>query len=154
MNKLAIPVALLVALAGCAQSPGKSTHSQAAAQLTRDQVIDARRHFRIEVLSFDASKPYGSGFPYSDYVRLRITNHSNVTLPYITPLTRRYSGGRTIGWSRAPVIDVQDLGPKTTKMIDYYPHGHLSVVPVDKLTVEIESTVDDDDLRLFKELLP
>lgn len=156
MNKPGMPVVFLGALAlgGCAPPAIKGVDIQAPPQLTREQVIDARRHFRVEVLSFDASKPYGSGFPYSDYVRLRITNHSNVTLPYITPLTKRYSAGRAIGWSRAPVIEVHDLEPKMTKTIDYYPHGHLSVVPVDKVTVEIESTVDEDDVRLFKELRP
>ena len=156
MNKPAIPIAFLSALVlgSCAPPAIKGVDSQAPAQLTREQVIEARRHFRVEVLSFDASKPYGSGFPYSDYVRLRITNYSNVTLPYVTPLTKRYSRGRTLGWSRAPVIDVHDLGPKRTKTIDYYPHGRLSIMPVDKLTVDIESTVDEDDLRLFKELLP
>lgn len=123
-------------------------------QLTPTQIIDARRHFHIEVLSFDTSKRYGATFPYSDYVRLRITNNSDVTLPYITPMTRRYSSGSPIGWSRAPVIAVHDLGPKQSKTIDYYPHGHLSVVPIDKLTVEIEPTIDEEDMRLFRELAP
>jgi hypothetical protein len=30
----------------------------------------------------------------------------------------------------------------------------LSVVRVDKLTVEIEPTIDEEDTRLFKELAP
>lgn len=156
MKKPAICIALLsvLALGGCTPPAIKSMESERPAQLSREQVIDARRHFRVEVLSFDASKPYGSGFPYSDYVRLRITNHSNVMLPYITPLTKRYSAGRAVGWSRAPVIEVHDLEPRKTKTIDYYPHGHLSVVPVDKVTVEIESKVDEEDVRFFKELLP
>jgi hypothetical protein len=120
--------------------------------LTPKQIMDARKQFHVEVLSFDTSKRYGSTFPYSDYVKLRITNNSDVTLPYITPLTKRYSNGRAIGWSRAPVIAVHDLGPKQSKTIDYYPHGHLSVVPVDKVTVEIEPTIDEEEMRLFKEL--
>jgi hypothetical protein len=124
------------------------------AQLTPKQVLNARRHFHVEVLSFDTSKRYGSKFPYSDYVKLRITNNSDVTLPYITPLTRRYSSGNPIGWSRAPVIAVHDLAPKRSKTIDYYPYGHLSVVPIEKLTVEIEATIDEEDMRLFKELTP
>lgn len=122
--------------------------------LTPKQVVDARRHFHVEVLSFDTSKRYGSKFPYSDYVRLRITNNSNVTLPYITPLTKRYSSGNPVGWSRAPVIAVDDLAPKQSKTIDYYPYGHLSAVPIEKLTVEIEPTIDEADMRLFRELAP
>jgi hypothetical protein len=120
--------------------------------LTPKQIINARREFKVEVLSFDTSKPYGSKFPYSDYVKLRITNNSGVTLSYITPLTKRYSHGRPIGWSRAPVIAVHDLRPNQSKIIDYYPHGHLSVVTVDKLTVEIEPTIDQEEMRFFKEL--
>ena len=104
------------------------------------------------VLSFDTSKRYGSKFPYSDCAKLRITNNSSVTLPYLTPLTKRYSHGSQIGWSRAPVIAVHDLRPGQSKTIDYYPHGHLSVVAVDKLTVEIEPAVDEEDIRFFREL--
>jgi hypothetical protein len=121
-------------------------------ELTLAQIIDARKKFSIEVLSFDTSKAYGSQFPYSDYVKLRLTNNSHVTLPYITPLTKRYSNGNQIGWSRAPAIPADDLGPKQSKTIDYYPHGHLSVVTVDKLTVEIETTIDQQEMRFFKEL--
>lgn len=120
--------------------------------LTPRQIMDARKQFHIEVLSFDTSKRYGSTFPYSDHVKLRITNNSDVTLPYITPLTKRYSNGRALGWSRAPIIAVHDLGPKQSKIIDYYPHGHLSVVPIDEVTVEIEPTIDAEEIRLFKEL--
>jgi hypothetical protein len=116
------------------------------------QIIDARREFKVVVLSFDTSKRYGSKFPYSDCAKLRITNNSSVTLPYLTPLTKRYSHGSQIGWSRAPVIPVHDLGPGQSKTIDYYPHGHLSVVAVDKLTVEIEPAVDEEDIRFFREL--
>jgi len=121
-------------------------------ELTPKQIMDARREFNVEVLSFDTSKPYGSEFPYSDYVKLRIINNSRVTLPYITPLTKRYSKDNQIGWSRAPAIPVHDLRPKQSKTIDYYPHGHLSVVTVDKLTVEIEPTIDQAEMRFFKEL--
>jgi len=138
---------------GSATAKNSSLNNEISA-LTPKQIIDARREFKVEVLSFDTSKRYGSQFPYSDYVKLRIANNSAVTLPYITPLTRRYSQGSPIGWSRAPAIPVHDLRPSQSKIIDYYPHGHLSVVPVDTLTVEIEPTVDEEDMRLFKELAP
>jgi hypothetical protein len=64
----------------------------------------------------------------------------------------RNRAGNQIGWSRAPVIPVHDLRPGQSKTIDYYPHGHLSVVAVDKLTVEIEPAVDEEDIRFFREL--
>jgi hypothetical protein len=121
-------------------------------ELTPKQIMDARREFNVEVLSYDTSKPYGSEFPRSDYVKLRITNNSSVTLPYITPLTKRYSKGNQIGWSRAPAIPAHDLRPKQSKTIDYYPHGHLSIVTVDELTVEIEPAIDQEEMRFFKEL--
>lgn len=149
ISKMLLVMPAIVLLANLAHAAGTGDNA-----LARKQIMDARKEFKVEVLSFDASKPYGSKFPYSDYVRLRITNNSSVTLPYITPLTKRYSHGNQIGWSRAPVIAVHDLGPKQSKTMDYYPHGHLSVVTVDKLTVEIEPTIDEEEARLFKELQP
>jgi hypothetical protein len=168
IKELTIPIALssIFALGACAQSASILDKQSALAiarsdprrhetpQLTRDQIIDARRYFYVEILSFDTSKHYGAAFSYSDYVKLRITNNSGVTLPYITPLVKRYNSGNAVGWSRAPVIAVHDLGPKQSKIIDYYPYGRLSVVPVDKLTVEIEPAIDEEDMRLFKELAP
>lgn len=140
-----------VVLAACAR-PGWTVLEQRTSTLNPKQILDARRQFHIEVLAFDTSKRYGTAFPYSDHVRLRVTNDSDVTLPYITPLVKRYSGGNAVGWSRSPVIAVHDLAPKQSKTIDYYPHGHLSIVPVDRLTVEIEQTIDEDEMRLFKEV--
>jgi len=150
---LAYPAEITGQDAGSAATRSASPHKQISA-LTPEQIIDARRQYKVEVLSFDTSKRYGSKFPYSDYVKLRITNNSHGTLPYITPLTKRYSNRNPIGWSRSPVIPVHDLGPRQSRTIDYYPHGHLSVVTVDKLTVEIEPAIDEDDRRLFKELAP
>src|SRR5262245_47964080 len=131
-------------------TPKSNSADEKISELTPEQIVDARREFKVEVLSFDTSKPYGSEFPYSDYVKLRITNNSSVTLPFITPLTKRYSNGNQIGWSRAPAIPAHDLRPKQSKTIDYYPHGHLSVVTVDKLTVEVEPTIDKEEMRFFK----
>ena len=161
---LALPaVILLTNLANSSetidnQQPKSATKSKFSdkqfSELTPNQIVAARREFKVEVLSFDTSKRYGSQFPYSDYVKLRITNNSRITLPYITPLTKRYSQGRAIGWSRAPAIPVHDLSPRQSKTIDYYPHGHISVFPVDRLTVEIEPTIEEEETRFFKELEP
>ena len=134
-----------------AAKPATDAPSQAS-KLTEEQVIAARNEFKLEVLSTDTSKPYGSQFPYSDLVKLKITNNSGVTLPYLTVFTKRYSGGRVVGWSRVPPIDVQDLKPKQSKTIDYYPRGHLSVVTVDKLVVEIEPIIDRENRLFIKEL--
>ena len=78
---------------------------------------------------------------------------SGIELPVDTPIWSRF-------FTVAPLVLVgtrepdggHDLAPKQSKTIDYYPHGHLSVVPVDKLTVEIEPTIGEEETRLFREL--
>lgn len=118
--------------------------------LTREQVYEARKHFRVEVISFDASQEYGVEFPYSDYLRLRITNNSNVTLPYLTVLTQRYDKfGKKIGSSRAPSIPTSNLRPGESVEVDYYPRGHLPGVA--KIDVEIEQLIDEESMQFFKE---
>jgi hypothetical protein len=120
-------------------------------KLTRQQVIEARRKYRVKVLSYDATQEIGSEFPYSDYVRLKITNGSKATLPYLTVLTKRFNrNGKMIGSSRAPSISVQDLKPGQNAEIDYYPRGHLPYVK--KITVEIEALIAPDIEKFFPEL--
>lgn len=119
--------------------------------LTRDKVVEARRKYRVQVISFDATQQFGTEFPYSDFVRLKVTNGSAVVLPTLTVLTKRFDGtGRMIGSSRAPVISVADLKPGQTAEIDYYSRGHL--LGVKKITVEIEALISPEDANLFKEL--
>ena len=65
--------------------------------------------------------------------------------------TNRYSKGKEVGWSRAPSITVNDLKPAQSKEFDYYPKGHLDVVAVDRITVEIEKKVSSEDKKFFKE---
>lgn len=123
----------------------------AAPMLTREQVIEARRKFRVQVVSFDATQEIGTEFPYSDYVRLKITNGSDVALPNLTVLTKRLDGdGKMIGSSRAPSIFVADLKPGQTAEIDYYPKGHLPGVKL--ITAEIEALVSPDSEPFFAEL--
>ena len=120
-------------------------------KLTRDQILEARRDFDVQVISFDASQEFGDSFPYSDYVRLKITNNSSVVLPYLTVLTKRYdSSGKMIGSSRAPSIPTNQILPNETVEYDYYPKGHLP--GVDKIIVEIEQVIDLDSMQFFKEL--
>jgi hypothetical protein len=118
---------------------------------TRDTVIAARRKYRVQVVSFDASQKFGTEFPYSDYVRLRITNGSAVALSTLTVLTKRFDGaGRMIGSSRAPGIPVADLKPGQSAEVDYYPRGHLPGVK--KITVEVEALISPEEAKFFKEL--
>lgn len=122
-----------------------------APMLTREQVIEARRKFQVKVVSFDASQEIGAEFPYSDFVRLEITNGSDVVLPNLTVLTKRLDGsGRMIGSSRAPGIAVADLKPGQSAEVDYYPKGHLPGVK--KITVEIEALISPDNEQFFAEL--
>lgn len=57
---------------------------QTASKLTREEIFNARKKFEVKVLSFDSTQEFGVEFPYSDYVRLRITNNSDLILPYLT----------------------------------------------------------------------
>jgi len=148
----------VLALAACGPS-GSPQESPTSVQsslptvpsLTREQVVEARRMFGVQVVSFDASQEFGTEFPYSDYVRLNITNGSDIVLPYLTVLTKRLdSTGRMIGSSRAPSISVADLKPGQSAEVDYYPRGHLP--GVDKITVEIESLIAPEDEKFFGEL--
>lgn len=123
-----------------ASSPEKASiaHPATPPCLTEKQILKARSKYKVEVLSFDASKRYGSEFPFSDFVRLRVANSSSVVLPFLTVRANRYSKGAEVGWSRAPSIPVGDLKPGQSKEINYYPKGHLDVVPVDRISVQIE----------------
>lgn len=127
------------------------TIEPAGPMLTREQVIEARRRFQVQVVSFDASQQIGVEFPYSDFVRLKITNGSDVVLPYLTVLTKRFDGnGQMISSSRAPGIYVADLKPGQSAEVDYYPRGHLPGVK--KITVEIEALISPDNEQFFSEL--
>jgi hypothetical protein len=149
---------------GSAQSGHTASQVQVADQskasspdnvLTRSDVIRARRQFIVEVLSFDASQAFGTTQPYADYVRLRISNNSSITLPYLTILTKRYDAeGKMVGSSRKPSIPAQDIGPGETVELDYYPVGHFEpyIAVVKNIGVEIEDVIDPDSEVFFPEL--
>lgn len=90
--------------------------------------------------------------PYADFVRLRITNNSDVVLPCLTILTKRYAGGEMVGSSRAPSITTQDINPGGSIEYDYYPKGHLDVVNVDRITAEVEGIIDPEEEQFICEL--
>jgi hypothetical protein len=124
----------------------------AAPNLTRADVIRARRQYKVEVLAFDASQKFGTKSPYADFVRLRISNKSDVTLPCLTILTKRYSKNQMVGASRAPSIPTTDLAPGESVEYNYYPLGHLDLVRVDKIAVEVEGIINPNAERFFCEL--
>jgi hypothetical protein len=120
------------------------------AEFTPEQVFEARKGFSVQVISYDVSQEYGASFPYSDYVRLRVTNNSTTTLPHLTVLTKCYdSSGKLIGSSRAPSIPTGNLSPGESAEYDYYPKGHLP--GASKLTVEIEQLIDEGSMQFFEE---
>jgi hypothetical protein len=126
--------------------------TKAPLALDRRTVMRARRKFQVKVLSFDASQQYGTEFPYSDRVRLKITNNSDVTLPCLTVLTKRYSNGEIVGSSRAPSVPTLDIAPGESVEYDYYPRGHLDVVAVERIRAEVESVVGADEEEFICEL--
>lgn len=132
--------------------PTNSNATSPLPALDRKTVMQARRQFKIDVLSFDASQQYGTEFPYSDRVRLRISNKSDVTLPCLTVLTKRYSAGNMVGSSRAPSIPTRDIAPGESVEYEYYPLGHLDVVSVDKIAAEVEGVVRPEDEEFICEL--
>lgn len=118
---------------------------------TEDEVLQARKKFKVDVLEFDATQEYGIDFPYSDRVRLRINNKSNIVLPYLTILTKRYDHrGKMIGSSRTPSIPTSNIKPGESLEYEYYPKGHLP--GVEKINVEIEHIIANDEKQFFKEL--
>ena len=148
----------VVLLTSCDDTPPPAGESppvaaSSAAGLSRSDVVQARRKFDVEVLSFDASQRFGTEAPYADLVRLRITNNSDIVLPCLTILTKRYARGEMVGSSRAPSITTRDVNPGETVEYDYYPKGHLGdVVKVDRITAEVEGMVDPEEEQFICEL--
>ena len=117
---------------------------------TEDDVLQARKKFKVKVIEFDAKQEYGTEFPYSDRVRLRITNNSNIVLPYLTIKTKRYDRqGQMIGFSRSS-IPASNIKPGESFEYEDYPRGHLHGVK--EIKVEIEHIIPDDSKQFFKEL--
>jgi len=121
--------------------------------LSIEEVLTIRKNFKVDVLSFDVSQEIGIEFPYSDYIRLRITNNSQYVLPNLTVQTTRLNrNGKRVGSSRAPSIHTINIKPGETFETDYYPKGHLPYV--EDLKVEIEHVINEESMKFFKELEP
>lgn len=133
------------------QHTEKALSKETAEYYTEDEVLQARKRFNVDVVEFDASQEYGTEFPYSDRVRLRITNKSDIVLPYLTILTKRFNReGQMIGSSRAPSVPTSNVKPGESFEYEYYPKGHLPYVK--KIKVEIEHMINDDEKKFFQEL--
>lgn len=129
----------------------KAEAKVASSTITRDEVIEARNQFDVQVLSFDKDNVYGTGYESSTLVRLRISNNSSITLPQLTPLTKRWSvSGEGLGESRAPFIPVGGLKPGETIELDYYARGSLP--GTDRITVEVEKTLSPETEKFMVEL--
>ncbi len=124
--------------------------SSTSESLTREQVLQLRKKYSISVISFDSETRHGTEFPYSDKVSLRITNNSDVQLPYLTVLTKRYnSKGKMIGSSRTS-IPGEKIKPGESTFIDYYPRGQMP--GVNKITAEVEKSISPSEFKFIKEL--
>jgi len=133
------------------QQTEKALPKETVKYYTEDEVLQARKKFKVDVVEFDASQEYGTEFPYSDRVRLRITNKSDIVLPYLTILTKRFDRqGKMIGSSRAPSVPTSNIKPGESFEYEYYPKGHLPYVK--KIEVEIEHMINDDEKKFFQEL--
>ena len=128
--------------------------SLATKRLSKVQIIKARSNFKVNVLSHEICSIWERTQcpPDSDYLRIKITNNSNVTLPLLTVRINRYEGNTLVGWSRDSSIPVNDLKPGESKECDYYPTGHLSFASVTKITLDIEKNISKKDEQFFDEL--
>ena len=117
---------------------------------SEDDILQVRKKFEVKIIEFDAKKEYGTEFPYSDRVLLRITNNSKIVLPYLTIKVKRYNNqGEMIGFSRSS-IPASNIKPGESLEYEDYPRGHL--FGVKEIKIEIEHIISDDTKQFFKEL--
>ena len=127
------------------------TKEKPALVYTREEVAAARKKFRVEVLGVDRTQAYGQDSMKSDMVRVRVTNNSDVVLPHLTVLTKRYSlSNEYLGGSRMPKLPTRDLKPGESAEFDYYSLGHLP--GTDKITIEVETMFPPEVEQFITEL--
>lgn len=119
---------------------------------SREQVVDARKKYKVEVLRLDAEQEYGRpGEIRSNLLRVRVTNNSEIVLPQLTALTTRWSAtGERLGSSRAPALTTRDLKPGEVAELDYYALGALPGTA--KVTLEVETMLQPSDEQFIYEL--
>lgn len=136
-------------------APGSTAATSTAASpkgaaLACMDIERARRDFDIEVVDYSPAK-YGVEFPYSDRIVLRITNNSDLVLPYLTALINRYdASGEHIGGARAPSIAVASVAPGDTVEVEHYFRGWLPTAS--RATVTVEDVIAPDVREFFDEL--
>lgn len=144
---------------GQSQTQSSQTQQEAVnsnvVSYSKEEVLEARKLYKIQVLEYDTSQCYGIEPDCADYVKLKITNGSKITLPFLTVKTIRYDqSGKMIGTSRAPSIPTSNIKPGESFAYDYYPLGHFSpvIAVTDSIQVEIEHVIDPNSEKFFKEL--
>lgn len=142
---------------------GQKIHTQTEQEYTqksiiyfsKEEILEARKLFSIEVIDYDTSQCYGEESNCADYVILKISNGSKITLPYLTVKTIRYDENeKVVGSSRAPSIPASNIKPGETLTYDYYPLGHFHplIAETKVIKVEIEHIIDTKSEKFFKEL--
>lgn len=134
------------------EKPVVSEQTKKTTLYTREQVLEARKKYTIEVLRFDDKQTYGSDYEKTNLIRVKVTNNSEITLPQLTVMTKRWHGQEVVGNSRYPSLPTSNLKPGETAEFDYYALGALPSVDVDKITIEIEQMLDPKNEQFIKEL--
>lgn len=118
---------------------------------TREEVLEARKKYQVEVLRFNKDIT-GTEFK-TNMIRLKITNNSNITLPFLTVLTSRFEkGDQVFASARLPSIPVSNLKPGESFEYDYYARGAIPGIEPEKITVEVEQILDPEIEKFIKEL--
>jgi len=137
------------------QTKQENTQNTIEKYFTKEEVLEARKLFSVEVINSDTSQCYGEISNCADYVRLKISNASKITLPYLTVKTIRYDkNGKVIGFSRAPSIPTSNIKSGESLIYDYYPLGHFNplIAETKEVEVEIEHIINKESEKFFNEL--
>lgn len=137
-------------LSAAASNRGDSRQQVAPRDLTRKEVLKARRQYRVEILTYDPERTVGSGWNAGDMVRLRVTNRSPFTLSTLTVAFRRYTAsGEMIGMART-WVPVNTIKPGQSAEFDQVVLGRLDGVT--RMTATVESHISKRDEQFIHEL--
>lgn len=167
MKKILLLSATSILMFGCSErhveAPKQDTPQQVvkvevekpvvapAPKYTREEVLDARKKYQVEVLRFNKELT-GSYDLRTNMIRLKITNNSDIALPFLTVKTSRFGTDKEVIWARFPSIPVSNLKPGESFEFDYYARGAIEGKDIEKITVEVEQILDQQDEQFIKEL--